>query len=68
MRAIQAHFRELNRDPTDVALRYEQALSLGQIAQQIGSTLDAVHKALSRLRARLQECVEQRLAAAGESP
>jgi RNA polymerase sigma-70 factor (ECF subfamily) len=49
-----------------LVLRYEQALSLGQIARQVGSTLDAVHKALARLRARLQECVEQRLRAAGE--
>lgn len=48
-------------------LRYEKSLRLGQIAQQVGSTLDAVHKALSRLRSRLQECVEQRLAAAGET-
>jgi RNA polymerase sigma-70 factor (ECF subfamily) len=50
-----------------LALRYEQSLHLGEIAQRVGSTLDAVHKTLSRLRARLQECVEQRLAA-GESP
>jgi RNA polymerase sigma-70 factor (ECF subfamily) len=48
-------------------LRYEQALTLDQIARQVGSTLDAVHKALSRLRGRLQECVERRLAAAPES-
>jgi RNA polymerase sigma-70 factor (ECF subfamily) len=46
-----------------LALRYEQALSLGQIAERVGSTLAAVDKALARLRARLQECVEQRLAA-----
>jgi RNA polymerase sigma-70 factor (ECF subfamily) len=51
-----------------LALRYEEALSLGQIAQRVGSTLDAVHKALSRLRARLQECVEQRLAAGEALP
>jgi RNA polymerase sigma-70 factor (ECF subfamily) len=49
-----------------LTLRYEQTLTLGQIARQVGSTLDAIHKALSRLRARLQECVEQRLRAAGE--
>ena len=49
-----------------LALRYEQALGLGQIAQQVGSTLSGIHKALSRLRTRLQECVEQRLAATGE--
>jgi RNA polymerase sigma-70 factor (ECF subfamily) len=47
-----------------LTLRYEQSLKLGQIAGQLRTTLDAVHKALSRLRTRLQECVEQRLAAA----
>jgi RNA polymerase sigma-70 factor, ECF subfamily len=50
-----------------LVLRYEQALNLKQIAQQVGSTLDAVHKALSRMRVRLQECVEQRLRAGGEN-
>ncbi len=46
-----------------LALRYDRALKLGQIAQRLGATLDAVHKALSRLRERLQRCVERRLAA-----
>jgi RNA polymerase sigma-70 factor (ECF subfamily) len=50
-----------------LALRYDEALSLDEIARQVGSTLDAVHKALSRLRARLQECVARRLAASGEA-
>jgi RNA polymerase sigma-70 factor (ECF subfamily) len=44
-----------------LSLRYEQALKLGEIAARLRTTLDAVHKALSRLRDRLQECVEQRL-------
>ncbi len=47
-----------------LALRYERSLKLGAIAARMRSTLDAVHKALSRLRARLEECVRQRLAAA----
>src|SRR5262245_27621334 len=44
-----------------LALRYERSLKLGEIAVQLRTTLDAVHKALSRIRARLQECVRQRL-------
>jgi RNA polymerase sigma-70 factor (ECF subfamily) len=48
-----------------LALRYEQSLKLSQIAQHLNATLDAVHKALSRLRTRLQRCVERRLAAEG---
>jgi RNA polymerase sigma-70 factor (ECF subfamily) len=47
-----------------LALRYEQSLKLAQIAECVHSSLDAVHKALSRLRVQLQSCVERRLAAA----
>ena len=49
-----------------LSLRYEQSLKLHQIAERLRATLDAVHKALSRIRTRLQECVEQRLAAQRE--
>jgi RNA polymerase sigma-70 factor (ECF subfamily) len=49
-----------------LVLRYEHSLGLAEIAGQVGSTLDAVHKALSRIRTRLQVCVEQRMTAAGE--
>jgi RNA polymerase sigma-70 factor (ECF subfamily) len=45
-------------------LRYDQALKLGEIAERLGATLDAVHKALSRIRLRLYHCVERRLLAA----
>lgn len=46
-------------------LRYRHGLSLHDIAAQVRSTLDAVNKALSRLRQALRECVERRLAEAG---
>jgi RNA polymerase sigma-70 factor (ECF subfamily) len=46
-----------------LTLRYERSLKLGEIAEHLQTTLDAVHKALSRIRERLAECVEQRLAA-----
>jgi RNA polymerase sigma-70 factor (ECF subfamily) len=49
-----------------LALRYDKALRLDQIARRLGATLDAVHKALSRIRLRLQKCVERRLLAAQE--
>jgi RNA polymerase sigma-70 factor, ECF subfamily len=45
-------------------LRYERSLKLAEIAQRLHSTLDAVHKALSRIRDRLALCVERRMAAA----
>jgi RNA polymerase sigma-70 factor, ECF subfamily len=45
-----------------LALRYEDSLTLNEIAVRLGGTLDAVHKALSRIRDRLQKCVEKRLA------
>jgi RNA polymerase sigma-70 factor (ECF subfamily) len=44
-------------------LRYERSLRLGDIAAQVSSTLEAVHKALSRIRLRLSECVGRKLAA-----
>lgn len=44
-------------------LRYEQGLSLAQAAERVSSTLDAVHKALSRIRTKLQECIERRIRA-----
>jgi RNA polymerase sigma-70 factor (ECF subfamily) len=47
-----------------LAYRYQNSLTLAQIAEQLHSTPDAVHKALSRLRARLRQCAEQRLTAA----
>jgi RNA polymerase sigma-70 factor (ECF subfamily) len=46
-----------------LALRYEKAMKLGEIARQAGSTLDAVHKTLSRIRETLEECLKRRLQA-----
>jgi len=45
-----------------LTMRYEEGLTLRAIAGRLGSTLDAVHKALSRIRSRLQKCVQKRLA------
>jgi RNA polymerase sigma-70 factor (ECF subfamily) len=47
-----------------VALRYDEGLSLDAIARRIASTLDAVNKALSRIRTALRDCVEQQIAEA----
>lgn len=47
-----------------VRMRYEEGLSLQTMAERISSTLDAVNKALSRIRAALRDCVEHRLAEA----
>ena len=48
--------------PTMIAL-----LDLAQTAERVGSTMDAAHKALSRIRTKLQACIERRLRLAGES-
>ena len=45
-----------------VRMRYEEGLSLQAMAARISSTLDAVNKALSRIRAALRDCVEHRMA------
>lgn len=44
-----------------LALRYERALSIEQIAHELEATLDAVYQSLSRLRARLHDCINRRL-------
>jgi RNA polymerase sigma-70 factor (ECF subfamily) len=44
-----------------LALRYERSLKLGEIAKEVGSTPDAVHKLLSRIRENLQECLQRKL-------
>lgn len=48
-----------------LALRYERSLKIEQIAQEVQATLEAVYQSLSRLRARLHDCVERRLSAPG---
>lgn len=48
-------------------LRYQQGLSLNEAANRVCSTMDAVHKALSRIRAKLRDCIERRLRLAGEA-
>lgn len=45
-----------------VKMRYEQGLSLQAMADAIASTLDAVNKALSRIRVELKKCIDRRLA------
>lgn len=46
-----------------LALRYEASLKLGEIARRVGSTLDAVHKTLSRIREALEACLKRKAAA-----
>ena len=45
-----------------LALRYEDSLKLSEIARRAGTTLDAAHKALSRIRDAVQACMEHKLA------
>ena len=44
-----------------IRLRYEESLKLREMAERVAATLDAVHKALSRIRISLRACVEQEL-------
>ena len=46
-------------------LRYERSLKIEQIARELEATLDAVYQTLSRLRARLLDCVNRRLSTGG---
>jgi RNA polymerase sigma-70 factor (ECF subfamily) len=45
-----------------LVLRYENDLPGEEIAREVGLSVAAVYQALSRLRARLEECVRRRLA------
>lgn len=45
-----------------LALRYEQSLKLNEIARRAGTTLDAAHKTLSRIRDAVQACMERKVA------
>jgi len=44
-----------------IALRYEVPMKLKQIAKRFNTTLDAVNKTLSRIRAGLQKCIESKI-------
>ena len=55
-----------DKSRTLLTLRYEHGLPLAQLAERVHSTMDAAHKALSRIRTKLQACVERRLRLAGE--
>jgi len=48
-----------------LTLRYERSLKTEQIAQELKATVDAVYQTLSRLRARLQDCISRRLSTHG---
>jgi DNA-directed RNA polymerase specialized sigma24 family protein len=41
-----------------LTLRYEESLPLSQLAERVGRTEEAVHKALVRVRAALGKCVD----------
>jgi RNA polymerase sigma-70 factor (ECF subfamily) len=44
-------------------LRYGEAMKIQQVASQLGQTMAATQRALSRIHKRLAECIERRLAA-----
>ncbi len=65
--ALQTCLRKLpERSRHLLELRYGQALKLREMAVQLGRKLDAVHKAVSRLRDRLRACIEREMIASGE--
>lgn len=50
-----------DKSRTLLVMRYVDALKLQEIAARMGGKLEAVHKAITRLRLRLLECIEDRL-------
>ena len=62
--ALEKCLQALPRQSRDLlSLRYSQSLSMTSIAEQVGRTMAAVQRTLSRVRAQLTECIETRLAA-----
>jgi len=51
-----------------LAMRYEEGLGVDQIAERVNRTVDAVYRALSRIRAALEACIRRRLAVQQEKP
>ena len=45
--------------------RYDQQRSVDDVASEFGMSVEAVYKAISRLRQRLHECIDQALATEG---
>ena len=63
MDALEQCIEALPDDSSELlALRYRRSLSIREISDLCGGTVASVQKALSRLRFRLAECVERRLA------
>ena len=44
-----------------IELRYRDGLSAGEIAKELGKSIEAIYKATLRVRASLVECVERKL-------
>ena len=52
------------KSQTLVRLRYQESLKVDEIATRVAASTEAIQTALSRLREKLQKCVERRLRAA----
>ncbi len=67
--ALEACLKPLPpKSQTMLRLRYGESFSVAQIAEHLSRTPAAIHKALSRLRTRIQECIQTRLAVVAEEP
>lgn len=66
--ALELCLKELpDKSRSLLSLRYEEGLSSAKAAERVGSMADAIHKALSRIRLKLEACIERRLRLAGEN-
>ena len=60
--ALAECLKRLPEDPRRLlVMRYEEGLDAEQIARRVNRTLEAVYRALSRIRAALEECIRRRL-------
>lgn len=67
--ALAECLKRLPQEPRRLlAMRYEEGLGVDRIARRVNRTVDAVYRALSRIRAALEACIRRRLAVQQEKP
>ncbi len=61
--ALEEWLKRLPDEPRRLlTLRYEEGLGVEEISSRLNRTLDVVYRALSRIRAALEQCIRRRLA------
>ncbi len=67
-KALEACIEKLRESDRDLLQRrYDSSVSIAELAQQVGKSVDAAYRALSRIRYGLFECINRALEPRGEA-